>query len=128
MVAVVPNLLSDQPPAVPLRAGLGDRFHYFRGASGHRYLFSQVDAADLADFRSAIVVLARRASDGHLAATDMTVLDRFGRPLGRRGEWPPRVAPGVRVLVHLMAESESERFTIVDDLMAASTIALPLAA
>lgn len=129
MVAAAPHLLSDQPPRVPQRAGLGDRFHYFRGISGRRYLFSSVGADEIGDFRSAVVMLARRAGDGTLAATDVTVLDRLGRPAGRAsGDWPPHVAPGTMVLVHLLSTSERDRIAIVGDLLAAAALDLPLAA
>lgn len=130
MVAVAPHLLSDLPPRVPQSAGLGDRFHYFRGASGRRYLFSRVGADEIGDFRSAVVMLARRTAEGGLAATDMTVLDRLGRPAGRAaGDWPPHVAAGTLVLVHLLSASERERFAILGDLLAAgSSSELPLAA
>jgi hypothetical protein len=131
MVAVVPHLLSDLPPEVPQRAGLGDRFHYFRGATGRRYLFSAVAEADLASFRSAVVVFANRADDGRLRATWAAVLDRLGRPHGlagrRDGDWPPAEAPGSLALIHLLSRSESERFAILSDLLAAAA-PLPLAA
>jgi hypothetical protein len=132
MVAVVPHLLSDQPPEVPRRAGLGDRFHYFRGATGRRYLFSAVPEADLASFRSAVVVFAAPSAKGRLMATWATVLDRFGRPHGIGGrceaEWPPAVSPGPIVLIHLLSRSEAERFSILADIAGGMTLSLPLAA
>ena len=115
MVAVLPNLLSDQPPEVPQRAGLGDRFHYFRGASGRRYLFSAIPANELPDFRSAVVMLARRARGGRLVAYWMAVLDRFGRPVGERRGLPALGADTI-VLVHCLAETDAERFDLVADL------------
>jgi hypothetical protein len=115
MVAVLPHLLSDQPPEVPQRVGLGDRFHYFRGASGRRYLFSAIPADELADFRSAVVLLARRTRGGRLAAYWMAVLDRFGRPVGERCGWP--AVPGdIVVLVHCLAKTDADRLDIVADL------------
>ena len=68
--AVIPPILSDRPPQVPQRAGLGGRFHYFRGCSGRRYLFSSVPAETLADYRSAVVVLAESTRAGRLVAQD----------------------------------------------------------
>jgi hypothetical protein len=115
MVAVLPNLLSDQPPEVPQRVGLGDRFHYFRGASGRRYLFSAIPADELADFRSAVVLLARRARGGRLSAHWIAILDRFGRPVAeRRGL--PTVGADTIVLVHCLAESDADRRDLVADL------------
>ncbi len=132
MVAVVPHLLSDQPPEVPQRAGLGDRFHYFRGGSGRRYLFSSVPEADLTSFRSAVVLFAVPTAEGRLTATWATVLDRLGRPHGLGGrteaEWPPSVSPGPVVLIHLLSRSEAERFSILADIAEGMTYRLPLAA
>lgn len=115
MVAVLPPLLSDHPPEVPQRAGFGDRYHYFRGLSGRRFLFSAVPAADLADFSRAVVILAVRAPGKRLAARSVTLLDRFGRPETHERPWPP-AGVGTVVLVHLLSESEAERRDLVADL------------
>jgi len=117
MVAALPLLISAQPPEVPQRAGLGDRFHYFRGASGRRYLFSTVPRCELADFHSAVVIFAHPTRSGRLAADRITVLDGFGRPSGHDGRWPPTATLGA---VHLLSASDSERHQIVADLSAAS--------
>ena len=122
---MLPHLLSDQPPEVPQRAGLGDRFHYFRGLSGRRYLFSTVSRDELADFRSAVAILARRAGGGRLAAEWVTTLDASGRPASNDRNWPPLHAPGTVILVHLLSAGEAERRAIVSDL---SPAALALAA
>ncbi len=116
MVAVLPPLLSDQPPEVSQRAGLGDRFHYFRGFSSRRYLFSTVDRADLADFRAAVVIVARRAANGRLAAHWITVLDVFGRPTAGDRRWPPLVGGNDVVLVHLLSADDRTRRDLVADL------------
>jgi hypothetical protein len=116
MVAVLPPLLSAQPPEVPQRAGLGDRFHYFRGSSGRRYLFTAVAREDLGDFRSAVVIVARPAANGRLAAGWIATVDAFGRIEGRDRrlpDWPDAV-----MLVHLLAETDRERRDLVADLSA----------
>jgi hypothetical protein len=117
MVAVLPIVLSDHPPDFPRKAGLGDRFHYFRGRSGRRYLFSTVSGDELADFRSAVVVLAMRGVSGRLAAYAVTSLDRCGRPVDGQRPWPPEVPPDAVVLVHLLAGTAAERLALLDDLM-----------
>jgi len=124
MVAVLSSVLSDQPPDFPRKAGLGDRFHYFRGRSGRRYLFSTVARTELDDFCLAVVILAKRTADGRLAAYAMTTLDRSGRPDDNR-RWPPTVPADAVVLVHLLAESEADRRDLIEDL---TTAALSLAA
>jgi nitroreductase len=132
MVAALPFLLSDQPPEVPRKVGLGDRFHYFRGASGRRYLFSEVTATDLADFRGAVFLAAERLGSSRLAATWIGTIDTAGRLAAADQHWP-RFRPGVVMLVHLLAVGERKREAAVADLVAAgrepaAQLALPLAA
>ena len=116
MVAVAPPLLSDQPPEVPRRAGLGDRFHYFRGVSGRRYLFSAVSRDELVDFHSAVAIIARPARGGRLAAHCVLLLDSFGRPTGRDRYRLWAIPAGAVVLVHLLAGSHAARDDLVTDL------------
>ncbi len=116
MVAVVPPLLSDYPPELPQKAGLGDRFHYFRGRSGRRYLFSAVPEDALADFRSVVAILAEPMGQGRLAARQIVTLDACGRPAVGDGAWPPRLSSRTICLVHLLAASERDRFAVVADL------------
>jgi hypothetical protein len=119
MVAEPPFLLSDRPSEVPTGAGFGDRYRYFRGASGRRYLFTVINRDELADFRSAVVLLARREPDG-LHAASVSALDESGRPIGA-DRWPPLVPANCRVLVHLLAEHEDDRRAVVADLSRAVT-------
>jgi len=118
MVAVLPPLLSDQPPEVPQRVGLGDRFHYFRGSSGRRYLFSTVPRDALADFRAAVVIVARPAGNGRLAAHWIAVLDTFGRPSAGDRRLPPMPGTGEVILVHLLSANDQSRRDLVADLSA----------
>jgi hypothetical protein len=117
MVAVVPPLLSDAQPSLAERAGFGDRFHYFRGRSGRRYLFTAVPAATSEDFRSAVVMLADQTAGGRLAAREILILDGEGRAAGqdRRG-FAPR--SNDVVLVHLLAATEVQRRRLVDEFAA----------
>jgi hypothetical protein len=112
MVAVLPPLLSAQPPEVPRRAGLGDRFHYFRGVSGRRTLFSVVPRNGIGDFHSAVIALARRLPDGQLALYWISAIDHAGRL--RNGPVPP-LARDTVVLVHLLSQTDAERAALVAD-------------
>ena len=117
MVAVVPPLLSDHPPEIPQQAGFGDRFHYFRGRSGRRYLFTVVPRESLQDFRSVVVILAVPQPGGRLCAKVVATMDALGRfdPAGD----PPWPLPGDRqtlCLIHLLAASDAERLGVVTDL------------
>jgi hypothetical protein len=128
MVAVVPPLLSDQPPEVPRRAGLGDRFHYFRGTSGRRYLFSTVRPHELGDFHSAVVVIARRIAGGRLAACSVALLGPFGRHVGNDRLGMRAVPADAVALIHLLAGTDAERRDLIADLAPAPAAALLLAA
>jgi hypothetical protein len=117
MVAEPLFLLSERPPEVPTRSGLGDRFTYVTGASGRRYLFTAINRDELVDFASAVVVLARRVTGG-LRALSVAELDAAGRPVGV-DRWPPASIRDCRVFIHLLAEAAADRRAIVADLMAA---------
>jgi hypothetical protein len=125
MVAVAPPLLSDRPPEIPQQAGLGDRFHYFRGGSGRRYLFTLVSGDALADFRNVVAMLAEPAPSGRLSARTVVTVDGRGR-IGPVADlaWPP-VDRQALCLVHLLAASDAERRAVVADLAA---VAMQLAA
>ncbi|MBP0573580.1 hypothetical protein J8J40_23055, partial [Mycobacterium tuberculosis] len=80
----------------------GERFRYWYGASGRRYLFSKVTAADVTDSTDAIVLVAGADPD---------------RPVFV-GTTAPRQTPAETVVyVHLLAATEAERQAIVADLM-----------
>jgi hypothetical protein len=124
MVAAFPPLLSDQPPDLAKRAEFGGRFHYWRGYSGRRYLFSVVPPESLADFRSAVVILAESAGGGRLAARAFATLDDRGRPGRDEGPWPPRLTRGAKVLVHFLAVSDADRRHVIDDMTGALSVRL----
>ncbi len=113
MVAEPFPLLSEQPPELPQRAGLGDRFHYFRGRSGRRYLFSKVDAGEVPDFPDAVVITAEPAAGGRLSvrAAGLTSSDPL-LPAARR---PPGGSATV-FLVHLLATTAAQRLALIRDL------------
>src|SRR5258708_4069122 len=77
-------ILSDDPPEPARNAGFGDRFRYWRGASGRRYLFSLVPADALPDFRSVVVMVAEHLADGRLIGP---------RPRRHRRSGMPRCPP-----------------------------------
>jgi hypothetical protein len=110
-------LLSDEPPAVVRRARIGDHFHYWRGRSGRRYLFTAVHPADIADFRSVVALVAEPVTGGRLAAKAVAVLDAAGRVLPGEMPWPRRFSADAVLLVHFLAETEAERRDILADLV-----------
>ena len=129
MVAELSPLLSDTTPSLARRAKLGDRFRYWSGQSGRRYLFSAVPFEALADFRSAVAILAEAATDGRFIAWAVGVIDSAGRLEADDGSWPAIAPRGSVAFVHFLAETDRERQELFDDLfVAAAPPALSLAA
>jgi hypothetical protein len=93
--------------------GLGDRFRYWRGASGRRYLFSLVQDSDLHDLQNAIVIEALFVGSEPVPVwlgeidSDGT---SSGRPLGAA------TALRRRTFVHFLSSSDEERRAILHDL------------
>jgi hypothetical protein len=85
-------------------------------------MFTVINRDELAHYRSAVVLLARREPRG-LHPVFVCCLDDAGRPVGA-GRWPPLVPLDCRVLVHLLAEREEERRAAVADLTPAIVAAL----
>lgn len=98
-------------------AGFGDRFHFWCGASGRRYLFSAVEARALADFRDALVVLARRDANGALIGEAVTLIG--GTDAAERGTLTARLAadPRLEAFVHLLAPTLHARQAALDDIL-----------
>jgi hypothetical protein len=116
MVAVLPPILSDARPDFARKAGLGDLFHYWRGRSGRRYLFTVIRNDSLADFRSAVVLFAEPQADGRLLARAATILDGAGRSMDGGSRLAGELSPEALILVHFLAATESERRRILEDL------------
>jgi hypothetical protein len=119
MVAELLPILSDAAPGTARRAEIGDRFRYWRGSSGSRYLFSVVPFAALADFRNAAVILAEPTADGDFLAWTGAFIDASGRLEALDDAWPTGAIPGVLAFVHFLAESEAELRALLNDLFPA---------
>jgi hypothetical protein len=119
MAAALPPLLSDARPEIAEKAGLGGRFHYWRGRSGRRYLFTSVPRDSLGDFRSVVVLFAEPAAGGRMIARSIAMLDALGRMAGSE-RTAAELPAGAVALIHLLAGSEAERQRVVADLAASS--------
>lgn len=108
--------LRDAPLAAEA-LGLGDRYRYFHGRSGRRYLFSAVSVDALEDYRNAVLVLEpRTAPQGDAATAWIGEIDRYG---ARRGKpLSPSRLKRMRAYVHLLASVARDRRDVLDDLIA----------
>lgn len=110
-------LIDGGAPAVSRLVGLAQRFHYWCGISGRRYLFTSVTAQELADFREAIVVIAGPDGAGGMVGHTVTILgdgsDGDRRAVARALRRDPRLV----AFVHLLAPTEAERRAALADLL-----------
>lgn len=122
MVAEPLPLLSDAVPVLARRAGLDNRFSYWQGQSGQRYLFSAVPFDALADFRSSVAILAEPTNDGRFIAWSAATIDKAGYLHLLDDAWPVGAAAGTLAFVHFLAETDADRQSLVDDLFPAAQV------
>lgn len=96
--------------------GIADRYRYWQGRSGERYLFTRVEPVRLREFTSAVVVLLRkptaRQPGGDLLWSGE--IDMHGDLKGARLKASSfKVADAY---VHLLAETASQRSHVLKDL------------
>lgn len=106
-----PGILSDFAQA--------ERYRYFTGRSGQRYIFTKMTVADLEDCRQAVVILLPKSNPGSGKQNGnqpiwLGEIDRHGKRHG------PRLTKGKlarsEVYVHLLAENAGMRRSILNDL------------
>ena len=94
--------------------GFGERYRYWRGGSGAAYLFTEIGRAEVADYSDAVVLVLEPAG-----ALRVHVVERWRSVSGGAlcspsgpapGDAPPpRIGPGGRVFVHLLAGTPRAR-------------------
>jgi hypothetical protein len=93
--------------------GQGERFRYWQGASGRRYLFSRVEIDELATFDDAVAILI----GPHGARARVGVISEDGFRQGANGGL---VVNGAEcAYVHLLARDAEARAAVMDDISAA---------
>lgn len=106
----------DFTPTAARALGLGDRFRYWRGASGRRYLFTAVDIDALDDLTEAVVILTTESSTGEADFAWVGSFDAVGQRQGRAFGGAGRI----RAYAHYLARDPADRHRIVDDLSVAA--------
>lgn len=111
---------ADEPALVCAEAGFAQAFHYWRGASGHRYLHSVYSLIGCPALPRATYILVRRHKDGsrspiafgetrdEAVSLNLAHLRHKGAKLGAN-----------EVHIHLLAETAADRAQVEDDLSAA---------
>ncbi len=107
------------PPKFADECGLGDRFRYWQGGSGHRYLFTAMPKAEIADVTSAVVILAKPTADGRFRSVDVCAPGDPGEPSPADLMADLSADSELIAFVHLLAAEPGERRAITEDLSGA---------
>ncbi|MEJ1160322.1 hypothetical protein [Prosthecomicrobium sp. N25] len=110
-------LVMDGSPRTARALGFADRFRYWRGASGRRYLFSAVTPDSLDDLVNVVVLTTVDGVDGDARVAWVGEIDEGG---GRCGRSFADVAGRARVWVHFLAATGPERQAVLRDLTEAA--------
>ncbi len=116
------SLYADGTPGVAQAAGLESRFHFWRGASGRRHLFTEVAPENLRHFENVVVILAEMWR-GRPVASSATVIEARlfeGSALFRELAAGARLRP----FVHFLATTPRARRAVVSDLAGVETVSL----
>jgi hypothetical protein len=110
------NALDDAGSPETARAlGLAERFRYWKGVSGRRYLFSAVPEDTLESLSNVVVVMAAHGPSGEPRAAWVGEIDARGRRRGR--PLVPNRSQRIAAFVHFLAFSDAERQAVVEDLI-----------
>lgn len=98
-------------PRSAAEAGITDRFRYFRGRSGRRYLFTRIEPEAVGDYERALIVLTQDRGEGERIIWVDPRAARNAVPV------PAAVlAQADAVYVHLLATRAEERRRIAADI------------
>ena len=112
-------LVDAGPPKFADQCGLGERFRYWQGASGRRYLFTAMPRAEIGDIANAVVVLAERNRRGGFRGVDVCAPGDPGEPSVTDILADLSSDSRMIAFVHLLAANASERLAIVRDFVGA---------
>ena len=109
-------LIDGGVPRIAERCGLGERYHYWQGFSGRRYLFTAIEAEQLGDFRNVVIIIARRDSSG-LSGLEIVAPGDPGEPDIERIACRLNRYPGLQAFVHLLARDHGDRRMMMSDIL-----------
>jgi len=108
--------MNAQMPSTAAALGLGEKFQYWHGASGRRYLFTAIPVDSVDEYRKAVVVLAHKGRRQAQKIVWIGEIDgrgnRHGHKLVRRSGQPNHA------YIHLLAGGREERDAVIADLEA----------
>jgi len=97
------------PSRIAAQAGLGDRFRYWSGASGRRYLFTRIDA------------LQGEAGEEDAYPGAVALVEAQGRvlsvgPFAEVAAACARLGAEAKLFVHLLARRAEDRLAVIADI------------
>lgn len=113
------NITGDGIPEAAKAIGLNERFLYWRGASGKRYLFTAIAIESIDDFREAVVLFVSNARKRAPKVLWIGAVDDGGIEKAARLRRRKRGMPIRQAFIHLLASDADERRAVIDDLAAA---------
>lgn len=108
------NSASGRAARVSELLSAGDRFRYWEGDSGKRYLFSKIKENELQDYPNSLVLVADERMD-HLVVW-LGLADSQGELMGARSL--PKRRRRLGFYVHLLCNSDADRQQTLEDLRA----------
>ena len=112
------GLTDSGAPRLATQCELGDRFRYWRGVSGRRYLFTAMDASEIRDIRGAVVMLAVRDGVDGFRSVDVVAPGDPGEADAAGVAARLAADPLLFGFVHFLADRAVQRRSIIDDFMA----------
>ncbi len=113
------NIPGDGIPEAAKAIGLNERFLYWRGASGKRYLFTAVAIDSIDDFREAVVLFVSNARKRTPRVLWVGAVDEGGIEKADSLSRRKYRLPIKRAFIHLLASNPDDRRAVIDDLAAA---------
>ncbi|MEM8813810.1 MAG: hypothetical protein AAGF59_14445 [Pseudomonadota bacterium] len=102
---------------VNLPVGIDDSFRYWRGASGARYLFTEIPPHQIQEYRETVIMVV---DSRRRAAPKLTFLGEVDEAGSNHAAALARHRPTLRAFVHLLADDPARRREIIDDLSRAA--------
>ncbi len=105
------------PDALSLDCDFADRFIYWRGASGRRYIHTVYEADDCPPLPGAVYVSVERDGRGPCRVLAVGCFPaHLAFNLARQADGGAGIGLANEIHVHLLADGEDERQMILDDL------------
>lgn len=114
------SMTRDGIPAAAKEIGLNERYRYWRGASGRRYLFTLVPIDSIEDFREAVVMFVSNTRQRADKVLWVGAVDKGGVDKAEKLAHRKRGRPIKQAFIHLLATDPEERRAIIDDLAMAN--------